>query len=104
MAIKVKGRVLPSWGGHSKAVRVQNQDEWERWNQTEGVTTKAYYERDKDGQKRPSVYLNARMASQVAEGDIVELVVETRDTKRGRNLRLVSIDVLEKAPQPNDKR
>ena len=55
MGITVRGRVLPSWGGHSKAVRVHTQTELEAWWEEEGVTTQLFYERDQDGRKRPSI-------------------------------------------------
>ena len=91
MGITVRGMVLPSWGGKSRAVRVLIQDELEEWWLREKVTTKLLYEPDREGIKRPSIYLSDRMAAAVQEGDMVKLEIEARDTKRGRNLKLVSI-------------
>jgi hypothetical protein len=93
--ITVRGRVLSSWGRHSKAVRVHNEDEWLAWNKREKITTKMFFEPDSDGMKRPSIYLGQRMAERVNDGDLVELSVEGRDTKRGRNLHLVELRVVQ---------
>jgi hypothetical protein len=94
MSITVRGRVLSSWGGHSRAVRVQNEEEWVDWYQKEKITTKMFFELDSDGKKRPSIYLGKSMAESVSDGDVVELTVEAQDTKRGRNLRLIAIRVV----------
>lgn len=91
MEFTVRGRVLPSWGGNSKAVRVNNEEEFLAWVEEEGVTTQIFYESDEDGEKRPSVYLGDKMAGQVDDGDLVELRMETQDTKKGRNFRLLVI-------------
>lgn len=91
MTITVRGRVLPSWGNQSKAVRVHNEDEFLAWIKDEGVTSRVLYENDEDGEKRPSVYLSPSMAGQVNDGDLVELTIEAQDTKRGRNLRMLEI-------------
>jgi hypothetical protein len=79
------------------AVRVFNGQDFDDFLNREGVTTIPFYERDSQGQRRHSIYLGRRMASRVQPGDIVELVVNARTTKRGRNLKLGPIQVIQPA-------
>ena len=41
--------------------------------------------------------LGETMASQTDDGDIVDLTMEAQDTKRGRNLKLLSLTVVKSA-------
>jgi hypothetical protein len=83
------------------AVRVHNEADYDDFRRREGITTIPFYERDSHGQRRHSIYIGQGLASQVHAGDIVELVVNARTTRRGRNLRLGPIRVVQPAPQPS---
>jgi hypothetical protein len=58
VSITVRGRLLPTWGNHSRAVRVHNEEEFLAWVQEEGVTTQILFEADEDGLKRASIYIS----------------------------------------------
>jgi len=99
MSVTVRGEVLPSWGGHSMAVRVHNEADYDDFRRQEGITTVPFYECDSLGLRRHSIYLSRGLANQVHAGDVVDLVVNAQSTKRGRNLRLGPIRVVQPAPQ-----
>ncbi len=81
------------------AVRVHNEADYDDFRRQEGITTIPFYERDSHDQRRHSIYLGQGLASQVHAGDVVDLVVNAQSTKRGRNLRLGPIRVVQPALQ-----